>query len=444
MNNVFPIDVVRAIIEQTLTEQHIAQPTKYFGGSNQVNLFSFYEQLQKEEDVDRFVEVVEDLAKQQNRSGLIMNGTIIAPENPTITNLYLDTIIPMTFTCSFRVTLGDRDMAITTINNLIEKLKGRKQDVALFEKGQILKVGCIANDSDIMFPTLKNGDYIGEKTNSLETINDFANNRITYYMSLGVANNTTYPQWYYYEESGLLKVVYKASVNDNFEILTESDDYADIIFAPQETFEKYKVSMSFDSIRCDEPRNLNAKEYCTISFGGSATLVNNGVALGNDLVKLGISKNKIVAQPVITINQKSQLLTNATWLEPLEMPSGNSANSITNLLNSNRFNTNSHTTNITIANQYSFVLDRSIGFLNQLFKYARFGYFGVVTTNGEDDYTNAITPNMIFTIFEVYSSWGDVEIFDMDTKIVEDISIENTESDTLSITMTLQKQGENE
>ena len=444
MNNCFPLDFIRQIIEQTLLEQKLIAPTDYFGGKNEVNLFSFYEQLEKDSEVNRYVEIYQDLLEQQNRSGLIMNGTIIAPENPTITNLYLDTIIPMSFTCSFRVMLGDRDKSITTINNLIEKLKGRKQDVALFEKGQILKVGCIANDSDIMFPTLKNGDYIGEKTNSLETINDFANNRITYYMGLGVANNTTYPQWYYYEESGLLKVVCKTSVNDNFKTLTESDDYADIIFAPQETFEKYKVSMSFDSIRCDEPRNLNAKEYCTISFGGSATLVNNGVALGNDLVKLGISKNKIVAQPVITINQKSQLLTNATWLEPLEMPSGNNANSITNILNSNRFNTNSHTTNITIANQYSFVLDRSISFLNQLFKYARFGYFGVVTTNGENDYTNAITPNMIFTIFEVYSSWGDVEIFDMDTKIVEDISIENTESDTLSITITLQKQGENE
>ena len=83
----FSIDFIRQVIEQKLLEEHIKEPTKYFGGKGQVNLFSFYEQLQKEDEVNRFVEVYRDLTEQQNRTGLIMNGTIIAPENPTITNL---------------------------------------------------------------------------------------------------------------------------------------------------------------------------------------------------------------------------------------------------------------------------------------------------------------------------------------------------------------------
>ena len=119
----FPIDCCRQVIEQTLLEEKIKEPNKYFGGDSQVKLFSFYEQLQKDDEVNRYVEIYRDLTEQQNRTGLIMNGTIIAPENPTITNVNQCLIIPMSFTCNFRVKLKDRDMALDTINNLIGVLK---------------------------------------------------------------------------------------------------------------------------------------------------------------------------------------------------------------------------------------------------------------------------------------------------------------------------------
>ena len=41
------IDYVRELIENTLAEEHEKNPN-FFGGKNQVNLFSFYEQLQKD------------------------------------------------------------------------------------------------------------------------------------------------------------------------------------------------------------------------------------------------------------------------------------------------------------------------------------------------------------------------------------------------------------
>ena len=151
-----------------------------------------------------------------------------------------------------------------------------------------------------------------------------------------------------------------------------------------------------------------------------------------------------MASPNIVITQPENLLSSATWLEPLEMPSGNNANSLVNQLMSNKFNTNSHTTNITIANQYSFVIDKNIPILKQFYDYARYGEFGIDTSGETPSYTNAITPNMIYRLFEVNSSWGDVEVKSIDAKIVEDISIENTESDTLSMTLTFQKQGGSE
>ena len=431
MTKTFPIDFVRQVIEQTLLEEH-NKNNKYFGGKNQVNLFSFYEQLQKDEQVNRYVNCYRDLVDQQNRTGLIMNGTIIAPENPTITNLYQCLIIPMSFTCSFRVKLGDRDSAIETINHLIETLKGRKCDIAEFDNGELFKVGTIANEN-IGAPTTQSGDYIGE-CDDVYTINTDINEYIKPdLVSKGINFVNTDGTWYYMVNYSSGEMIVVKKVDGTWTQVIDQEQNPNILFPPDGEFTKYKLSLSFDSIRCDEPRNLNADEYCTISFGGSATLVSNGVALGNDLVKVGIKKSLIKADTDITFNNIYQ------WLEPLELPSGNNADTQVNQLLSNKFITNTHSDNISLSLQYTFVCDRQIDLINQFFKYARYGIQGTVAQS----YSDGITPNIIYETQEIWSSWGEVEVISFKAKIVESIDIENTESDTLSITIPLQIQGEN-
>ena len=546
----FPIDFVRQVIEQTLLEEKIKEPNKYFGGDSQVKLFSFYEQLQKDDEVNRYVEIYRDLTEQQNRTGLIMNGTIIAPENPTITNVNQCLIIPMSFTCNFRVKLKDRDMALDTINNLIGVLKGRKQDVAEFYDGRLFKVGTMGNRINGT-PDIENGDFIGWQNSPNQTVNTaFIKSLITSITSKGFNNNISENKGYCYlavigGHDYYLKTVvrqkgevdledvyiedihydgmeirtvngyvhfqsvdtfsYVPSINDfvanivvedenhyetkqvvctvrdeedlsldsdghivgtayfEFELIESEwdfptiscsvddlysqpqvDDYkvleddghtTDVIFCPSDqNFYRYKLSMSFDSIRCDEPRTLNAEEYCVISFGGSATLVSKEVALGNDLVKVAAKRTKIKANPDITISD------NNWWLEPLELPSGNSADTQVNQLLSNKFITNTHTDSLTIALQYTFILDKSIGIIKNWFDYARYGKQADGTNIA---YTNGITPNMIYEITEIWSSWGEVEVNTFKAKIVESIDIENTESDTLTITIPFQVQGDN-
>ena len=438
----FPIDFVRQAFEQTLLQEHIKN-VNYFGGKDQVCIFSLYEQLLKGENVDRYVETFRDLTEQQNRSGLILNGVLSSPENPTITNLYSCMIIPMTFTCAMQCKVENRDQALETVNNMIEELKGAKVDIAQLkcraENGDIayvpFMVGTIGhNDGE---PFVKNGDFIGvvegESTYGIETLlNQLAEKGVydTHYMF-------TEGEWYYVENDGKLKVVYCDGDNYLYIVDDGREEFADIIFPPEhESFGRFKLSLSFEAMRCDTPFNLNSDEIVVISFGGSATLVNESVSLGNDLIKIGIKKDKIITKN----GSINYLSATRFYLEPLEMPSGNNANTKINQLVSNKFMNNSHTDALSLTLQYTFIADMSQDILKQWFKYGRYG-----TQHIDDDNvgTNTMTPNLIYDTIEYWSSWGNFEREQFLTKLVESIDIDNTESDTLTIGVTMQIQGEN-
>lgn len=433
MLKTFPIEFIRQAIEQTLAIAH-KDNVNLFGGKEQINITSFYEQLKNQDEVDRFVETYRDIADQQNRTGLIGNGVILSPENPTITNLYSSLIIPFSWTCSIRCTLANRDQMLITINNLISELKGRKCDIAQLDcidtNGHICAkpflVGTIGENDGA--PVLQNGDYIGtiEDTQDIQTIIDnLVENNVVVPTALG--------SWFYAtNDAGKLKVF--VLTEDGLVVKEDDGTYPDIIFPPEHTsFEKFKLSMSFDSLRCDEPRTLNSEEYCEISFGGSCTLVSDKVALGNDLIKIGVVRKQIKAEtPITYANQTIQ------YLEPLEMPSGNSANTQLNQLVSNKFKTNSHTDGIGLNIQYSFIADFNIDLIKWWFDYARYG-----DIENDSDNKPLISPNIIYEISEFWSSWGIVKNKKYLGKIVDDIEIENTESDTLTLGITMQVQGEN-
>ena len=413
------IDYIRELIENTLAEEHEKNPN-FFGGKNQVNLFSFYEQLQEDYEVDRFTEVYRDLVDQQNRTGLIMNGTIVAPENPQMLNTHNHTIIPLTYNVSFRVALKDRDDTLATLDNLFKVLKGRKQDIAELDTGKLVEVGTIANNVNGV-PEIKDYDFIGT-LNNIEDIDTDIRNKFDYYSTLGFVHSATH---LYFENNGKLYLAEYDSDGDVWLI----DQYG----VPQHTsFEKCKVSISFDSIRIDEPKTLNAKEYITIMFGGSATLTDGDVVLGNQLTKVGIKKYKVQAQTDIDITD------NYHWLEPLEMPSGLGISGEISQLASHNFLQNTHNDGIKASIDYSFVLDFAEPLIKQWFRYARYGLQGTVANT----YSDGVSPNMLYKIQEIWSSWGEVEVYEITAKLVDNIDIENTESDSLSIKTTFDIQKE--
>lgn len=434
MIKTFPIEFVRQALEQTLLEQHLINPN-FFGGKDQINISSFYQQLKNQAEVDRFVETFRDLTEQQNRTGLIGNGILLSPENPTITNLYSCVIIPMTWTCSIRCTLENRDQMLETINNLISELKGSKVDVAqlncIDENGkhyaQPFVVGTVGHNEGA--PIFKNGDYVGEVVGNLD-IEDI----LQEYNEKEIGGEVFEEgQWFYATKQGKLVVLY--CDGENYITLADDGTHTDVVFPPEhESFEKYKVSLSFESLRCDTPATLNAKEYCEISFGGSATLVNESVKLGNDLVKLCVYKYGINTSQPILFDKPTKY-----WLEPLEMPSGSNANTKINQLVSNNFLSNSHTDAISLSLQYTFIADMNIPLIKQWFDYARYGTRKVVANSD----VQTMSPNLIYTIVEYWSSWGIVDNQPFKAKLVENIDIENTESDTLTLSINAQIQGDN-
>lgn len=534
----FPIDFVRATFEQTLLEQHLKN-INFYGGRNQVRIFSLYEQLLKGEDVDRYKENFEDLATQQNRSGLILNGVVTAPTNPTITNLYSCTIIPLEYVCSLRCNIENRDQSLETINNLIEELKGSKVDIAELkcadENGSFAYVpfivGTIGHNEGA--PKLENGDYIGDVANTTEIINK------VYDLTSKQIDNNNGANWLYCGHNGKIKVAQKvaghqfivdnqyvssystsdgkvianviltldgsshtsiplyedtdirgtltlensseneqevscetkvASVElsngqvifhlvctcDNvygylledvrspyidlcegeYSFIVDDGTYHDIIFPPEHvSFTKYKMSLSFEAIRCDEPGNLEENEYVRISFGGSATIQDAPIRFGNDLVKTAISKYGVMAETPITF-------TNPTlyWVEPLELPSGNNPNIKVNQLVSNNFKSNTHADSLSVVLQYSFVVSDDIPLLEQWFEYGRYGEINVNSSSE----LQTMSPNLIYNVYEIWSYWGKVKTKVKKTRIADSTDIDVTEGDTMTVSVTLQIQGDND
>ena len=444
----FPIEYISYILQQTFYEEKNKNPN-YYGGAREIAIYPLYSQLESQEQVDRFVDNFMGIVKQQNRANLIGAGILLSPENPTITNLYSSTIIPMSWNCAMRCNLENKDKMVETINNAIDVLKGRKVDIAQLklcdENGRFIgyQPFCVGTIGEEIYALnnkvyIQNGaflGFVGVQTATILQIRTRISTILADLASKGVDTTLRENMWLYAEKGGhIIVIAYERPAENedpNWYIVENDGNHDDILFVPDHlSFEKYKVSLSFDLIRCDIPRTLNGQEVCDITFGGSATLVNYGVALGNDIIRVSFTKKMIKAQTDIVFESASK-----TWLEPLEMPSGNNANTNINQLLSNKMISNTHTDALGINLQYTFICDKSIPLLKQWFNYGRYGTQGINVTD--------ISPNMIYEVEEVICEWGDFESNKVNAKITESIDIENTESDTLTLGINLQVQGAN-
>ena len=122
------------------------------------------------------------------------------------------------------------------------------------------------------------------------------------------------------------------------------------------------------------------------------------------------------------------------------MPSGNNPNIKVNQLVSNNFKSNTHADSLSVVLQYSFVVSDDIPLLEQWFEYGRYGEVNVNSSNE----LQTMSPNLIYNVYEIWSYWGKIKTKVKKTRIADSTDIDVTEGDTMTVSVVLQIQGDND
>jgi hypothetical protein len=168
--------------------------------------------------------------------------------------------------------------------------------------------------------------------------------------------------------------------------------------------------LSFDGIQSQEPYINNGVDRVFLFFGGSATVVQSKVSLGNDIVLNTIQVGK----------NTGTLYT----VEPTEIPASLSVSDDTFQTYANGYRTQDR--NLAIGNKmaYSFIYDNTNALYNDLYTYSRFG-------------TNASTyAQQVFTIKEYRYAFGVLTTNTFYAKL-GDVATSNTNGDVMTISVNL-------
>jgi hypothetical protein len=452
MATLYDIDLLRALLVNRINDESVF-------------LASFYEQIKGEEAIARYVDELKELIALQNQEKSKSNykalGIVSQSGNANIVNIKQNYILPFDFQVRFDIELTDRDYVLDKIKDMILATKGRKYDLALEDDGGVLVFGEPNTFNDTFsLPVAFNNAYFvysgGDPTVSANFIPDFKNKFLltkdtqnldltTYY----IYNNAFYKTIYKHtgwttasstqtaydtalekksstildssELSGALTAFLNDSGRTNRAILrvqrlspvgtfyfsvsltTETAVTTNLGVVPQ----FYKLSLSFNTIQSQEPYITNGLDRVFLFFGGSVTIADGNVGMGNDIVRFTIQEGKDTG----TIYE----------VEPTEIPSSLAVTDDS----FQTWNTGYRTTdrNMTIDNKinYAFVYDRNNTLYNYLYQYARFG--GGITN-----------PNTIYTIREYRYAFGVLNIDKFYAKLGE-VQFSNTNGDVMTLSV---------
>jgi len=112
----YDIDLLRALMVDKLND-------------NSIFLASFYEQIQDEEQISRYVDTIKELIALQNNekseSGYKAMGIISQSGSADILNIKQNYIVPLEYQVRLDIEISDRDYVLGKIKQLIVDLKGR-------------------------------------------------------------------------------------------------------------------------------------------------------------------------------------------------------------------------------------------------------------------------------------------------------------------------------
>ena len=394
---IYDIDLLRSIFVDKLND-------------NTIFLASFYEQIEDNESISRYVANIKDMIALQNQEKSVSNykamGVISQSGSAEILNIKTNYVSPLEYNVRFDIELSDRDYVLDKIKTLIDTTRGSKFDLVQLTTG-VTKV-ILPNDINTTTNRLTRREGASAVPNFMTAsagynptsattawLNDILLN-FNAFANVGAVT----PFWFIY-----LGKLYQRNITYTTAPSTYTYGTATEVGNVDGV---YKLSLSFNGIQSDEPFLNNGIDRVFVFFGGSATIVKDNVALGNDIVKTTIQ----AGQDTGTIYD----------VEPLEIPSSLSLNDDTYQVYSGGFQ--SVDRNMAIQNKlnYTFVYDRANALFNDLYKFSRYG-------SGATTYTN-----LVFTIKEYRYSLGVLLVDSFYAKLSES-GVQNTNGDVLTLTL---------
>jgi hypothetical protein len=389
---IYDIDLLRQLFVDKLND-----PTIF--------LASFYEQIQDDQQIERYVETIKELLALQNREKSESNykamGIIAQSGNAEIINIKQNYISPLEYQARFDIELSDRDYVLEKLKTLINDLRGRKFDMLLGVSGKAYTTEQPLSFNGVK-PIMRNNMFVSYSADyNWQTSSDFIPDlKDTYHFE-------ALPYVVYMDggDGDTLSGLYKLTIGYAGGVHSLSS-----FQKLENSFTRYKLSLSFDGIQSQEPYINNGVDRVFLFFGGSATVVEANVSLGNDIIlhTIQVGKN-----------------TGTTYnVEPTEIPASLSVSDDTFQTYANGYRTQDR--NLAIGNKmaYSFIYDNTISLYNDLYTYSRFG-------------TNASTyAQQVFTIKEYRYSFGVVVINTFFAKL-GDVATSNTNGDVMTLSVNL-------
>ena len=401
---IYDIDLLRALFVDKLND-------------NTIFLASFYEQIQDDQQIERYVETIKELLALQNREKSESNykamGIIAQSGNAEIINIKQNYISPLEYQARFDIELNDRDYVLGKLKTLINDLRGRKFDVIALESGaiRILPDNYTINQTTNKIVLNATGTFVSVGgSNPIETTpTSFITHLNTTYhqiqSSTAFTLNVAYTLLFIYNNDYYSRVITRTGAS--------SYTYGNPVKIG-DVEQTYKLSLSFDGIQSQEPYINNGVDRVFLFFGGSATVVESKVSLGNDIIlnTIQVGKNEGEIYEV----------------EPTEIPASLSVSDDTFQTYANGYRTQDR--NLAIGNKmaYSFIYDNTNTLYNDLYAYAR---FGVAVTPAP---ANIILPQQIFTIKEYRYSFGILTTNTFFAKL-GDVATSNTNGDVMTISV---------
>lgn len=401
MIKTFEIEFVNKALEKALND-------------NDYKVVSFYEPLNELKDVAFYQALYQDIIEELNETKFKAIGVVATTKSPTITSIKKSFISPFEFGVNLRTKALYRDEVVQKVYEVIDQLKGRKIELVQLIKDEqlvnIVPVGVLLQESE----ELKNGDFIGT---------------FEYYYNL--QNYLDYDVWTNPQFEIIENVWYKLYALIEGKLYSFEVKFIELVdfemrnlelVGEHDKCEFYKLDLSFDSIRIDNPNTLNKDDFCVIMLGGSATLCSANVMLGNDLVQVGIKKYK--ENGVVLENQEYE------FIEPLDMPNDYKTDIFSYGLLNNGFKGSEHIQGYSSDISYSFIIDKESAFIYDTYRQTR--------------YLTSTTPNTIYEIMEVWSSFGNIEKNIFIAKMTNGVKVDKGDNDVLSLSIPFSIVGENE